>query len=361
MNLTLMVKLSPSPDQHTALLATMERVNAACDAIAAVAFREHTANKIRLQPLVYHDIRARFGLSAQLTIRAIAKVCEAYKRDTSTQPTFRPHGAIVYDQRILSWKGLDHVSILTLAGRQLISLILGGYQAQRLSRLRGQADLLYRDGTFSLAVVVDAPEPAAEKPTDWLGVDLGLVNIAADSDGEQHAGAHLNGLRHRHTRLRKKLQAKGTKAAKRLLRHRRRKESRLRNDINHCIAKKLVGKAQDTARGIALEELTGIRQRITVRKSQRRQHASWSFADLRAKILYKATLAGVKVILVDPRNTSRTCPACGCVDKRNRPSQALFSCIACHYSAPADLNAAVNIRRRAPVSVPDVSDQAHTA
>jgi predicted transposase len=102
MKLTLATKLLPTPYQHAALLATMERFNAACDAIAEIAFAEKSANRIYLQRLVYTDIRKRFGLSAQMTVRAIAKVCEAFKRDRSIKPTFRPHGAVVYDERIFS-------------------------------------------------------------------------------------------------------------------------------------------------------------------------------------------------------------------------------------------------------------------
>ena len=79
------------------------------EGLAAVAFQHRCANKVELQKLSYHRIRDEFGLSAQMTVRAIAKVCEVYKRDKAIQPTFRPHGAIVYDQRILSWKGADRV------------------------------------------------------------------------------------------------------------------------------------------------------------------------------------------------------------------------------------------------------------
>lgn len=342
-----MVKLQPAPDQAAALLETMERFNVACNAIAEVAFRERTANKIRLQKLVYHDTRERFGLSAQMTVRAISKVAEAYKRDKSKKPVFRPHGTIIYDQRLLSWKGLDRVSILTLQGRQIIPVVFGGYQAARLKRIRGQADIIYRDGTFYLAVVVDVPEPPADESGDWLGVDLGIANIAADSDGDAYSGGHLNGLRRRHAELRARLQAKGTKSAERLARKRRRKEQRFARDVNHRISKRLVAKAKDTERGIALEDLKGIRERTTVRKAQRRVQSSWAFHQLRSFIEYKARLAGVPVILVDPRNTSRTCPKCGGVDKANRPTQATFRCISCGFAGPADTIAAENIRRAA--------------
>ena len=347
MNLTLMAKLQPAAEQSAALLETMERFNAACNAIAEVAFRERTANKIRLQKLVYYNIRERFGLSAQMAVRAISKVAEAYKRDLSKKPSFRKYGAIVYDQRVLSWKGINRVSILTLKGRQIIPVILSEYQMARLKRVRGQADLIYRDGTFYLAVVVDMPEPPINEPRDWLGVDLGIANIAADSDGDIYSGGHLNGLRKRHAKLRARLQTKGTKSAKRLLKKRGGKESRFARNVNHIISKKLLAKAKDTGRGIALEDLKGIRDRITVRKAQRRVQHSWAFHQLRSFIQYKARLAGVPVVVVDPYNTSRTCPACGHVAKANRPSQALFRCVGCGFAGPADTIAAENIRRAA--------------
>src|SRR3981189_2894026 len=120
MKLTLAVKLTPTPEQHAALVATLERFNAACNAIAAVAARERLANKFALHKIVYYAVRARFDLSSQMTVRAIGKVVEAYKRDKAVQPLFRPHGALTYDERIMSWKGLEHVSLLALDGRQMV-------------------------------------------------------------------------------------------------------------------------------------------------------------------------------------------------------------------------------------------------
>jgi len=354
MNLTLSLKLLPTERQAALLLATMERFNAACNFVAEVAFREHTANKHRLQKACYYEVREKFGLSAQMTVRVIGKVSEAYKRDKSIKPNFRKHGAIVYDQRILSWKAADRVSILTLEGRELIPVVYGKYQQQRLKRVKGQADLVYRDGKFYLYVCVEVPEPPAIETDDFLGVDLGIVNIAADSDGEVHSGGHLNGLRRRYARIRQRLQAKGTKSAKRLLARRRRKEANFARNENHRISKRLVAKAKDTGRGIALEDLKGIRDRVTVRKAQRRVQHSWSFHQLRAFIEYKAALAGIPVVSVDPANTSRTCPTCGCVDKRNRKSQAEFSCVSCGFAGLSDTIAAVNIGRRAAVAQPYV-------
>jgi putative transposase len=82
---------------------------------------------------------------------------------------------------------------------------------------------------------------------------------------------------------------------------------------------------------------------------------SWSFYQLKSFIAYKAQRAGVPLFEVDPRNTSRTCPACGCVDKRNRKTQSSFLCIVCGFAGLADYIASVNIGRRAQVNAPNVS------
>jgi len=352
MKQTLMIKLSPSQEQYKALLETMERFNEGCNYASQEAFKTSTYGQYYLHHMVYGYLREHYNLSAQMAVRTIAQVSESYKADRKAQHSFKPHSAMVYDQRILSWKGLDKVSILTLSGRQIIPTRIGMYQASRLDRKVRQSDLILRDGIFYLAVVVDAPEPTPDDPNGYLGVDLGIVNIAADSDGKTYSGGQVNGLRKRQSKLRGKLQAKGTKAAKRLLVKRSLKERRFATNINHNISKSIVVKAKDTGRGIALEDLSGIRDRITVRHSQRRQHHSWAFRQLRTFIEYKAKLAGVVVKLVDPRNTSRTCPECGTIDKHNRPSQSLFSCVSCKYSAPADTVAAGNISRRALVNEP---------
>ncbi len=357
MRLTLPVKLSPTSEQVRALLATVERFNAACDWIGAVAFRERCANKVALQKIVYYDTRARFGLSAQLSIRAIGKVVEAYKRDKTIQPRFRPHGAVPYDERIMSWKGLEHVSLLTLQGRIVSPIVLAPYQAARMDRRRGQADLVYRDGTFYLYVTVEAPEVPVQDVPEYLGVDLGIVNLAVDSDGATYSGETVDHQRRKYAHRRRNLQRKGTRATKRKLKMLGRRQARYQNDVNHCISKAVVSRARDTGRGVALEDLEGIRERITVRRRQRARHSNWGFGQLRSCIEYKAKLAGVPVVLVDPRNTSRTCLACGHVDKANRPTQARFECIACAFSGAADHVAArvIATRARAAVMQPNVS------
>lgn len=361
---TEMLKLAPSPEQSEALEATMRACNAAADRAAEVAYAHKTANKMRLQPLVYGDLREEFGLSSQMAVRAIAKACEAYKRDKTIQPKFRPLGAISYDQRILSWKGRDRVSILTLTGRIIVPVVYQGRWAKTTgTTMRGAADLILRDGKWFLATVIDVPEPpAGPEPEEWLGVDRGIVNLATDSDGNNYSGKAVRAVRYRNRMLRQKLQRKGTKSAKRLLAKRRRKEARYARDTNHVISKKLVSEVEGTGRGLKFEDLSGIRDRVTVQKTRRADLGSWGFDQLLRFTAYKAAIAGVPVALVDPRNTSRQCPApeCGHISKRNRPTRDRFRCERCGFDGPADHIAAMNISRRdvigrAPVSAPNAA------
>jgi putative transposase len=278
-------------------------------------------------------------------VRLIAKVADAYKLDHNRERRFRALGAITYDDRILRY-GRDHVSLWTVGGRQAIPFVCGARQNDLVARREGESDLVYRGGSWYLLATITVREPPERQATDYLGVDLGIKNIAATSDGETFAGGRINGLRRRHHRLRTRLQRRGTRSAKRLLRQRRRREQRFAADVNHTISKYLVRTAQCTQRGLALEDLEGIRSRIKARRPQRRTLHSWSFNQLRQFVAYKAKLAGVPVVHVDPRHTSRTCPACGLVDQRNRRTQARFQCVGCGLAGPADTIAAENIRVR---------------
>lgn len=355
MKQTLKVKVDVKPEQANALHETMHQFNAACNYVANVAFEMHTANKIKLQPFVYQDIRQKFGISSQMAVRAISKACEAYKRDKSIKPTFDPDGAIIYDQRIMSWKGLDQVSLLTLQGRVKLPIKICDYHAPRMDRIRGQSDLIFQKGEFYLCVVVEVPEPIKTIPKKVLGVDLGIKNIAVDSTGEVFSGEKIDRTRDKLDTLKANLQSCGTDSAKRHLKRLSGHEARFKRDTNHCISKKLVMKAKDTSSLIALEDLSGIRNRTTVRtKAQRHRHSSWGFDQLRQFIDYKAAIAGVGVVYIDPAYTSQECPICHHISRSNRPTRDEFCCVCCGFSDPADTVAAINIANRVAVNLPIV-------
>jgi putative transposase len=352
--LTLQVGLETDASQREILLETMEQFNSACNYLISLG---RCTNKYELQKKAYRELREKFGLNAQLAIRAISRVVETWKARPESPPEFEPRSAITYDQRILSFKGLDRVSISTIKGRLKLRLRIGSYQKEKLEgkKVRGQADLVYRNGCFFLYVVVDAPEEDPFQPVDILGVDFGMVNIATDSTGRNWSSEKVEKVRKKYESLRSRLQVVGTKSAKRHLKKLSKKERRFKQDVNHCISKELVNYAKGTSSAIALEDLKGIRKRITVRRNQRSRYSKWAFSELRRFIEYKATLKGVPVVLVEPKDTSRECPICHYTDKRNRATRDVFRCLSCGYTAPADYVGALNIRARAVASQPIVA------
>jgi putative transposase len=352
--LTVQLKLVTTPEDHAALLETLERANDAANVISKTAWETRSFGQFALQKACYYDVKARFGLTAQLVVRVVSKVGDAYKLDRKRQRLFRRHGSIAYDDRILRY-GSDGVSLWTVEGRRQIPFVCDDRTRRLLAFRQGESDLVYRDGAWYLSATIHLIEPPEGEVEDVIGVDLGIVNIAVDSDGNRHSGAHVNSLRQRHRRLRAKLSARWTRSTRRLQKKRRRKERRFATHVNHQISKAIVAEAQRTKRAIALEDLHGIRSRVRARKPQRATRHAWSFAQLRSFIEYKAKLAGVRVVFVDPRNTSRTCPSCGHCAKENRPNQATFKCQRCGLAGLADLIAAVNVRVRgwAAVSRPD--------
>ncbi|MGC2426205.1 MAG: hypothetical protein WA421_04155 [Nitrososphaeraceae archaeon] len=159
----------------------MRKYNEACNFVAEKAFSLKLANKYKLHKEVYREIREKFNQSSQFAVRIIGKVVEVCKRDKTTRPKFRELGAIQYDQRN-SRIGIDRISIMTLQGRIKLATRIGEYQKARFDRVKWQSDLIYHNQVFYLIVVVDAPEKSEYDPVGALGVDLGIENIAVDSD-----------------------------------------------------------------------------------------------------------------------------------------------------------------------------------
>jgi IS605 OrfB family transposase len=356
MKLTAKIKLVYDEELGGSLFRTVALANACCEWLSEQAWAVKKFRKYDLQKLFYYAAREMFSdLSAQCIIRCIAKVADAYKLDKKTQRSFAPLGAIAYDLRILSWKqGI--VSIWTVDGRKKIPYVCGERQAELLKTQHGETDLLLQDGQFYLATCCEMYEPEMQYKNYALplGVDLGVAKIATDSDGNIYSGSKVKNVRFRHRKLRSALQKAGTKSARRHLKKLSGKEARFARDTNHVISKAIVRTAKGTCRGIALEDLSGIRDRITVRKSQRAGLHSWSFFQLRSFVEYKALLVGVAVVLICARNTSRRCSKCGYTDKRNRKTQDKFVCLRCGHAENADLNAARNIASRAYVITPIV-------
>ena len=338
MKLTLQIKLLPTDEQAKSLLVTLKEANAACNKISDTVWTEQIWNQFKVHHLVYHPLKQSTRLSAQMIVRLISKVVDAYKIDRKKRRTFKPLGAITYDPRILSYKGMT-VSLWTVDGR-LKSIPFVCHNTKYLPYVKGEADLIYKKGKFYLFQTVEVPEEDVGDVEDFIGVDFGITDIATLSDGTSFGSKDLNNVRDKYFKVRRSVQSKGTKGAKKLLKRLKGREQRFASITNHTISKRIIEKAVSENKGIAIEDLTYIRERTTVRKAQRRRHHSWAFAQLRSFLEYKTKLQGVPLAVINPRYTSQTCNACKHLGDR---SGKHFSCPNCGNIADADINAAQNI------------------
>ncbi|MFB8267648.1 RNA-guided endonuclease InsQ/TnpB family protein [Streptomyces sp. NPDC055955] len=368
MKIVVQVKLMPEAEQAAALRSTLRTVNDLACWVSQVAFARGVPREYELRRHTYLHLKA-VGLGAQAAQHVIKKVRDVYTtlhanlraghlgrpksrrrvKAESKPIVFRPEAAQPYDDRCLSWQyDQQTVSIWTMAGRiKNVSFVCAADTLKTLRDYRkGESDLIERDGVFYLIATCDVPEAEQYEPDGFIGVDLGIVNIATTSTGYQAAGRGPGRYRKRQLTLRAKLQKKRTKSAKRRLKERSRREQRHVKNTNHIIAKTIVTEAERTSAGISLEELKGIRQRVRLRKPQRVTLHSWAFAQLGDFIVYKARRAGVPLVYVDPAYTSQTCCECQHIDKRNRVDRGLFICRGCGVVAHADRNASHNIARK---------------
>lgn len=361
------LKLKPLEMQFNALLDTMREANKACDWISEKAFENRTFSQFHLHKIVYREARGLFNLSSQMIIRQIAKVSDSYKIQTRKQTTFKPLGSIAYDDRIISFKQSDIVSIWTVQGRLNVPFVMGDYQRNLFKHRKGEVDLIYRKGQFFLNCVCDVPEDSPLMPDDIIGVDFGICNLATDSTGESFTGSEVERVRQKYSNQRQILQQKASRQSQsgkrprsihRLLKRLGGREKNFRRTENHRIAKNLVNKAKAQNAALAIEDLKGIKERTMkrLRKSQKARHSGWSFNELRNFVTYKSRLKGVPVYFVNPQNTSKTCSRCGHCEKANRVSQSEFVCKNCDLHIFADFNAALNIRGIATVNLRQKSE-----
>jgi IS605 OrfB family transposase len=385
--LTAKLKLQTDPGQHAALRRTQLAYRDALNAVSAYAFTHgKMSNQEALQRACYAEIRATHGLPAQMACNVPRQVGATYKALWAKQnanararaegrtkkrykgldkPPRYGSPTLTYNyRRDWSLKTQQRVSILTLEGRVVVPY--SGY-APHVSLLHQGADVgaarLWYDKqgkTFYLLVSLhmSVPDPKPEQQGTVVGVDVGQRYLAVATDMQNHtaffSGKETRAHADHYVRLRKRLQRKGTRSAKRRLRAMAGRERRLQRDRNHVISKRIIQRYPKSLMG--LEDLTHIRDRTTrkrgrcVSQTQRRanRHASrWSFAELQAMVAYKAVLTGSMATKVDAYQTSQACPRCGHTAEGNRPGKGLlFICEACHMVLHADLVGARNLALR---------------
>lgn len=213
-----------------------------------------------------------------------------------------------------------------------------------------------RDGKLvaTASITIEVPDPKPGKP---VGVDLNAtnavvaVNLSGDIFFETGLATRVRNKRTRKTvrQLQIKLVAKKavggqTRSVRRTLKRLGRKRSNRTKDFARNVAKRLVTWAGDGAT-LVFEKLKFDRRRKDYRQKAgtRRKLSEWPRGLILQAAKNRAELVGSTVVQVDPAYTSQTCSVCGNLGDRNRHS---FSCSMCGCELHADVNAAINIRRK---------------
>lgn len=338
MKLTLQIKLLPTQEQFTFLKNTLIEANAACNEISETAFTKKLYNQYKLHHEVYHRVKKSFNLSAQMVVRCISKVADAYKLDKKVKREFRQLGAITYDSRILTYNK-DLISLWTVGGRLKVPFVC--HNQKYIPYIKGEADLVFKKGKFYIFQTVEVPEEEVKDVEGFIGCDFGQTDICTLSDGTNFNSKQLKKIRKKYSKVRASVQSKGTKGSKKLLKRLSGRERRFVTISNHTISKQIVAKAKEENKGIAIEDLSRIRFTAKPKsKAQKTELNRWSFYQLRQFLTYKALLNGVKLSVIPPAYTSQTCSTCLYIGKRVSKK---FTCENCGNISDADHNAAKNI------------------
>lgn len=349
--LTLVCKLNPTSEQVVKIEATLSAFADACN-YANQQVKPEITSKTTIQNMVYQDLRSLFGLSANLAVRACARV--GANRKTSIQQgkpvkSIKPTSAD-YDARIFAFREKNWtVSLNLLSVREHIKMDIGNYQLGKLKGKKPTSAQLckHRDGSYYIHIQIKDEVRQPLKPTNVIGVDFGRRDIAVTSNGDKWDGKQINEIRDRYAKTRASLQQKATKGtrstrrrARQILQRLSGKERRFQLLSNHQISYRIIQLALATNAIVAIENLTGIRERTNFQprnKVERRRSNSWSFYQLRFFLEYKGIKEGVEVIAVPPAYTSQTCHQCLHIGLR---SDKRFKCGNCGWHGDADLNGA---------------------
>jgi putative transposase len=343
------------------LAETSRQFTAVFNAVCAVGWEQQITHGVKLHHATYYPLKADYpALVSDLLVQARVKATEAVKSAFALRKAGRKVGMPVssacpprynlHTYRV-DWES-QTVRMSLIGGRQTIRFSIPSYSAKYAGYPADTADLIFRNGRWWLHVVVTVPAPDITPTDQVVGVDLGIAQPAVTSNNRFLGKRRWKAIEGRLFHLKRALQKKGTKSAKRHLKHLRHKQARFRRDCDHVLSKQVVHAAEPGGT-IVLENLTTIRKRTKIRRKTRtrRRIHSWSFAQLKSFIEYKAEEWGCTVVAVDPRHTSQACSRCGHTARNNRRSRGRFVCRKCGYELHADLNASRNIAAKYHASV----------
>ncbi len=342
--------VNPPKDE---LRCTMNAFREACETLSAFIQQGAPINRGRLHRRYYKLLRNKFKLPSQMAQSVIRLVVGAYhsKRSKGVAPRFRrPHVLFQYNRDWSFSRGL--VSLRTLTTRKRLQFQVGLYQQKKYFGNKawtlGGARLIERNGSFFLNISLHKETKTLQKPLTAIGVDMGIrVLASARTPGKTPLivrGGKLTAYREKMVLIRRRLQAKGTRSARRLLRHLRHREKRFVLDFCRKTAKQILQYAiRNDSPVLVFEKLTGIRARTRrLKKKNRRPLHTWPFLLLKRIIMEGTEEMGIPIVSVNPAYTSQRCPRCGTIAKHYRRRDS-YQCRCCRYQNNADVVAATNL------------------
>jgi IS605 OrfB family transposase len=348
---TCKIKLELTKEQLLLLKETVKQHTSSYNRICKIAYENKQTNQVAIHHLTYKQERQLTKLPSQLVISAIGRSTDSLKtlrslkkKGNKTSCPESKRCPIRYDARSSNIKlEKGYATLASINGRQTVKFVLNKYAHRYLDWKTGSSDLCEdKKGNLWLHISISKDFPESKKSNDFIGIDLGINHPAVTSNNQFLGNKHWKVVEHRIFNFRRKLQAKGSKSAKRHLKKIAEKLGRFRKDCDHVLSKQII-KSCEANSTIILENLTDIRTRVKARKQQRRRLHSWSFSRLQQFLLYKGLEKSINIEYVDPRYTSQKCSRCGTIDKKSRKTQAHFQCTSCNFTLNADLNAARNI------------------
>jgi len=357
---TISIKL----DNFVEFEETMKIYNQICQEIIDFGWKENSFNKTFLHNGTYKQLRLKYTkFSSAMVQTARDNAGEILKRtmkknkDIEYKNTKRKHliklldkpikqelSSIRYDRRCLTIRfDKNIISINTIFGRIKIPFSMAKYYEKYNDWKYSNAQLIQRkNGDYYINLQMNKDIPKKSTECKVLGIDLGIKKIAVTSDNKFYKSSHLKNIKGKYQKLKRDLQRKGTKSAKRKLQYISGKENRFVRDVNHCVSKEIVNTEHNV---FVLEKLKKIRfNTITYNKKLNHMIGNWSFAQLQSFVEYKSERLGKSVVYIKPNYTSQQCSKCSHTEKNNRNGN-VFLCKKCGYELDADLNASRNIAR----------------
>lgn len=349
--LTLVVRIEPTTEQYQLLNDTAVAFASACNWINDNVNSSLT-NRNAIQAVCYSEVKSQFRLTANHVVRACARV--GANRLTAKQKRRKVKGfkPTSFDCDSRTFRIIEDgylVSISTTGKRVKVPMRVSNYHIGKLkSQNPTSAQIcLHRDGNFYIHVQLKSDAPKVKKSKNVIGVDFGRRDIAVTSTGKSWSGKTIQNTRDKYSRTRSSLQKKasqGTRSTRRrtrqILKRLSGREKRYQQWLNHNISSSIINEAVATNSSVAIEDLTGIRERTNSKprnKTERRRSNSWAFYQLRTFLEYKGIKEGVNVIAIPPRYTSQTCHQCLHIGNRSNKS---FRCENCENCCNADYNGA---------------------